>query len=82
MISEWITHPLLQSRNSVKLLLARNEEVITASAKEAGCSTAQLRLAMEKYMVMTEKERETMTAEERGLFMILRGECKKCGSKP
>ena len=78
MSSEWFSHPLLQSRESVKRLLVRNEEVLSASAKEAGCSTQQLKLAMEKYLVLTEKERETMTAEEAGLFMLLRSGC-SCG---
>ena len=78
MSSEWFSHPLLQSRESVKRLLVRNEGVLSASAKEAGCSVAQLKLAMEKYLVLTEKERETMTAEEAGLFMLLRSEC-SCG---
>lgn len=72
MPSEWFSYPLLQSRESVKLLLVRNEEVLSACAKDAGCSAGQLKLAMEKYHVMTEKERETMTAEEARLFMLLR----------
>ena len=79
MASDWFSYPLLQSRESVKLLLVRNEEVLSASAKETGCSVGQLRFAMEKYHIMTEKERETMTAVEAKLFLILRGECKKCG---
>ena len=89
MVSEWVSYTLLQSRDMVKRLLGRNNGVLSASAKEAGCSTAQLKLAMEKYMVLTEKERETMTAEEARLFMLLReggcscsgecsGECGKC----
>ena len=76
MASEWFSYPLLQSRESVKLLLVRNEEVLSASAKEAGCSVQQLKLAMGKYHVMTEKERETMTAVEARLFMMLRAEAR------
>ena len=79
MASEWFSNPLLQSRESVKQLLVRNEEVLSASAKEAGCSVQQLKLAMGKYHVMTEKERETMTAGEARLFMLLRGNC-GCGN--
>ena len=75
MASEWVSYTLLQSRDMVKRLLGRNSGVLSASAKEAGCSTAQLKLAMEKYMVLTEKERETMTVEESRLFMMLRGGC-------
>ena len=78
MASEWVSYTLLQSRDMVKRLLGRNNEVLSASAKEAGCSTAQLKLAMEKYMVLTEKERETMTVEESRLFMLLRSGC-SCG---
>ena len=78
MASDWFSYPLLQSRESVKLLLVRNEEVLSASAKEAGCSVGQLRLAMEKYHIMTEKERETMTAVEAKLFMMLRAESSNC----
>ena len=77
MASEWVSYTLLQSREMVKRLLGRNSGVLSASAKEAGCSTAQLKLAMEKYMVLTEKERETMTVEEAGLFMLLRAEGSK-----
>ena len=77
MASEWVSYTLLQSREMVKRLLGRNSGVLSASAKEAGCSTAQLKLAMEKYMVLTEKERETMTAEEARLFMMLRAEGSK-----
>ena len=77
MASEWFSYPLLQSRESVKQLLVRNEEVLSASAKEAGCSVQQLKLAMGKYHVMTEKERETMTAAEARLFMMLRAEGSK-----
>ena len=79
MASEWVSYTLLQSREMVKRLLGRNSGVLSASAKEAGCSTAQLKLAMEKYMVLTEKERETMTAEEARLFMLLRGGCSCSG---
>ena len=75
MPSEWVSYTLLQSREMVKRLLGRNSGVLSASAKEAGCSVGQLRLAMEKYMVLTEKERETMTVEEARLFMMLRGGC-------
>ena len=78
MASEWVSYTLLQSREMVKRLLGRNNGVLSASAKEAGCSTAQLKLAMEKYMVLTEKERETMTVEEARLFMLLRGGCGEC----
>ena len=77
MASEWVSYTLLQSRDMVKRLLGRNNGVLSASAKEAGCSTAQLKLAMEKYMVLTEKERETMTVEEARLFMMLRAEGSK-----
>ena len=77
MASEWVSYTLLQSREMVKRLLGRNNGVLSASAKEAGCSTAQLKLAMEKYMVLTEKERETMTVEEARLFMMLRAEGSK-----
>ena len=77
MASEWFSYPLLQSRESVKLLLVRNEEVLSASAKEAGCSVQQLKLAMGKYHIMTERERETMTAVEARLFMMLRAEGSK-----
>ena len=77
MVSEWFSYPLLQSRESVKQLLIRNEEVLSASAKEAGCSVGQLKLAMEKYHLLTEKERETMTAVEAKLFMMLRAEGSK-----
>ena len=73
MAPEWFSCPLLQTRESVKLLLGRNEEVLSASAREAGCSVQQLKLAMEKHLVLTEKERETMTAEEARLFLLLRG---------
>ena len=78
MASEWVSYTLLQSRDMVKRLLGRNSGVLSASAKEAGCSVGQLKLAMEKYMVLTEKERETMTVEEAGLFMLLRSGC-SCG---
>ena len=78
MASEWVSYTLLQSRDMVKRLLGRNNEVLSASAKEAGCSVGQLKLAMEKYMVLTEKERETMTVEESRLFMLLRSGC-SCG---
>ena len=79
MPSEWVSYTLLQSREMVKRLLGRNSGVLSASAKEAGCSTAQLKLAMEKYMVLTEKERETMTVEESRLFMMLRDGGCSCG---
>ena len=77
MPSEWVSYTLLQSREMVKRLLGRNSGVLSASAKEAGCSVGQLKLAMEKYMVLTEKERETMTVEEARLFMMLRAEGSK-----
>ena len=78
MVSDWISCPPLQSREMVKRLLGRNNEVLSASARDAMCSVGQLKLAMEKYMVLTEKERETMTAEESRLFMLLRSGC-SCG---
>ena len=78
MVSDWISCPPLQSREMVKRLLGRNNEVLSASARDAMCSVGQLKLAMEKYMVLTEKERETMTVEESRLFMLLRSGC-SCG---
>ena len=77
MVSDWISCPPLQSREMVKRLLGRNNEVLSASARDAMCSVGQLKLAMEKYMVLTEKERETMTVEEARLFMLLRAEGSK-----
>ena len=71
-MSDWHHYPLLWSRKSLRFLLERNEENLSASAKEAGCSLSQLKMAMAKHVVLTEKEREMMNAEESELFSLLR----------
>ena len=72
-MEKWYHHTELLRRDTLKEILARNENDIGKTAKEIGCSAEQVTSAMKKHCIVSEKERETGSREEIMLRLCLRG---------
>ena len=74
MADKWYDFAELLDRDSLKALLLRHEDNLTKAGKEIGCSPRSIKTAMEKFCVLTTKERETTTRQGLRIRRILFGD--------
>ena len=74
MADKWYDFAELLDRDSLKALLLRHGDNLTEAGKEIGCSPRSIKTAMEKFCVLTTKERETTTRQGLRIRRILEGD--------